>query len=150
MTERVLFGPGGATEDKQDQIKALVELLSQESTQIEVRDLLLGALLVVDASEVTDVIYQEINFNGAGSHTIIVAAPTERIRIRRFLLTGGDPDAEPPANPVLSFSLGGQSIRTTALIGRFDILGDAGEDLVITASKVGQVDGTVAYKMESA
>ena len=104
---------------------------------------------VVDANELRDLLYQTIDFNGAGANTIVSVSAGTRLRLRRFLLTSGDPDADPPANPVLTVTLGGQTLRTTALIGRFDILGTDGEDLVITASKSGQVDGTVGYTLES-
>ncbi len=102
-------------------------------------------LHVIDAAEESSIIWAPINFNGAGDHTIVTVVPGTRLRIRRFLATGGDPDADPPANPVLTISLGGQSLRSTILIGRFDITGYDGEDLVITASKAGQVDGSVGY-----
>ncbi len=99
----------------------------------------------IDASEDAALIWEPINFNGASAHTIVTVAPGTRLRLRRFLATGGDPDADPPANPVLTLTLGGQSLRSTILIGRFDITGSDGEDLVITASKAGQVDGCVGY-----
>lgn len=105
---------------------------------------------VTDANEDGTLSYATISFNGVGAHTVVVVPGGTRLRLRRFLLTSGDPDADPPANPVLSFTLGGQSLRSTALIGRFDILGDDGEDFVITASKAGQVDGTVGYTLETA
>lgn len=104
-----------------------------------------GTVVVVDAAEDVALSWQPIDFATSGAHTIVTVAPGSQLRLRRFLATGGDPDADPPANPVLTLTLGGQSLRSTILIGRFDITGGDGEDLVITSSKAGQVDGCVGY-----
>ncbi len=120
------------------------------STDLDIRNLgLTDKVTNVDAAEDTNLLWEPIDFNTAGAHTIMVVAPAQRLRLRRFLLTGASvPSAE--GDPILSLTLGGKSLRATLLIGRFDILGDAGEDLIITSSKSGQIDGTVGYTLESA
>ena len=102
----------------------------------------------VDAAEEQALLWQTITFSTSGDHTIVVVAPGTRLRLRRFLpTTCSVPDVL--GDPVLTLTLGGRSLRSQALIGRFDILGDDGEDLVITSSKNGQVDGTVGYRLET-
>lgn len=103
----------------------------------------------VDAAETTGLLWQTINFSSAGANTIVTVAPTDRLRLRRFMLTACSvPDVL--GDPVLTLTLGGITLRSQVMVGRFDILGDAGEDLVITSSKSGQIDGTVAYLLEPA
>lgn len=119
------------------------------ATDLDIRNLAVtDKVTAVDAAELTGMLYEPINFATSGAHTIVAVAPGARLRLRRFLPTGGDPDAEPPSNPVLTVTLGGVNLRSTILIGRFDILGGDGEDLVVTSSKAGQVDGTVGYVIE--
>lgn len=101
-----------------------------------------------DAAEQTGLTWETISFDGSGAHTIVTVAPGQRLRLRRFLVTTASvPDAA--GDPVLEVTLGGQTLRSLVLSGRFDILGDDGEDLVISASKAGQIDGSVAYSLEA-
>lgn len=105
----------------------------------------------IDIAETTGSLYAVINFATVGAHTIVAVPPGSRFRLRRFFLTACSvPD--PLGDPVLEFTLGGTTIRSQVLVGRFpeDILGADGEDLVITSSKAGQIDGTVAYTLEPA
>lgn len=96
----------------------------------------------VDAS----LLWATINFATSGAHTIVTPGAGQKIRLRKFLPTLGDPDGS--SNPVLTLTLGGKSLRSTVLIGHFNILGVADDPLVITSSKAGQVDGTVGYTLE--
>lgn len=120
------------------------------ATDLDIRNLALTDRVTnVDAAEDATLIWQTISFNTAGAQTIVVVGAAQRLRLRRFLLTGASvPDAA--GDPVLTLTLGGKSLRATLLIGRFDILGDADQDLVITSSKSGQIDGTVGYTLEGA
>lgn len=112
------------------------------------RDGVLESQPIIDAAEDTAIVWQTINFSTSGAHTIVTVAVGTRLRLRRFLPTACSvPDVL--GDPVLEVTLGGQTLRSQALIGRFDILGTDGEDLVITSSKAGQVDGTVGYILEA-
>lgn len=103
---------------------------------------------VRDAAEQFGLTWAEITFSSSGAHTIVSVPAGTRLRLRRFMLTTCSvPD--PLGDPVLTLTLGGETLRSQVLVGRFDLLGDDGEDLVITSSKSGQIDGSVAYSLES-
>lgn len=121
------------------------------ATDLDIRNLddATDGVRAVDAAETTGLLWQTINFSAAGANTIVTVGPTERLRLRRFMLTACSvPDVL--GDPVLIITLGGVTLRSQVLVGRFDILGDAGEDLVITSTKTGQIDGSVAYTLETA
>lgn len=123
MTERVLFGPGGATE------ATLQAILTKRPDAAEYRGLLVAT----------------INFATTGAHPIVTINPGERFVLRRFLFTAASvPNVA--GDPVLTFTLGGIGYRSRIFSGRFDVIGDDGEDFVLTSSKDGQVDGTVFYE----
>lgn len=132
-------------------LDGVLEVQPVSAVDLDIRNLASATDTVrsIDIAETSGLLWQTINFSSAGANTIVTVGPTERLRLRRFMLTACSvPDVL--GDPVLTLTLGGITLRSQVMVGRFDILGDAGEDLVITSSKAGQIDGTVAYTLEPA
>ncbi len=132
---------------------AALENTTVSATDLDIRNLASATDFVqaVDAAELSALTRTPFTVTASGLSIVVAVAAGFRLRLRRISPTFADPDADPPANPLLTMHLGAVEVmRGYSLTGRFDVLGANGDDLTITLSKSGNVSGTVFYTVEAA
>lgn len=121
MVERILFGPGGATEAKQDDILSAIP----------------------DSGE-REFAHHPHTVTAAGDNTLITPAPGKRLRLR-WIYAINQPSAT--SSPLISVRLGATEIyRVWALMKRQVVTGAVDAPLIVNLSEAANVAVTVIYE----